>query len=290
MIYLVALLAAAGGAFIGAAIGLGQFALVFELLRALDRDAPLDSKVALAAFSFSFAAIGFAAGLTQAWRWRPTADAAPAWWKTVTVAVLASTGTAALVFLGDVTGLIGRMFQLIEFGEILVLFISMAILALIAGATFAVLAFARAASWKAKAVAIAIAILGGFAVIMGGIVADKRFNYPNLGSGERTALVEIRVPTAMDAEADGLRVTLRSGTTTIPARGYYLERRAGHVVVRAAVNVSNRTRERLLVVSMAGRPDLTFPLLAASNPRVMHAFGPWQPLGPDGLAIRILTR
>jgi hypothetical protein len=292
MIYLVALLAAAGGAFIGALLGLGQFALVFELLRALDRDAPLDSKFALAAFSFSFAAIGFAAGLALAWRWRPAADTAPAWWQTVTVAVLASAGAAALVFLGDVTGLVGRMFQLIEFGEILVLFVSMAVLALIAGATLAVLTFAGAASWKAKAVAIPIAFLGGFAVIMGGIVADKQFSggYRNLGSGERTALVEIRMPTAMDAQADGLRVTLRSGTTTIPARGYYLERHAGHVVVRTAVNVSNRTRERLLVVSMAGRPELTVPLNAASNPRIMHEFGPWQPLGPDGMAIRFLTR
>lgn len=290
MIYLVALLAAAGGAFIGAAIGLAQFALVFELLRALDRDAPLDSKVALAAFSFSFAAVGFAVGLALAWRWRPTADTAPPWWRTLTVAVLASAGAAALAFLGDVTGLIGRLFQLMEFGEILMLFIATAVLALIVGATLAVLTFGRAASRKAKAVAIPIAIVGGFAIIMGGLVADKRFNYPNLGTGERTALVEIRMPTAMDAEADALRVTLRSGATTIPGRGYYLERRAGHVVVRTAVNISNRTRERVLVVSMAGRSDLTFPLLAASNPRVMHEFGPWQPLGPDGMAIRFLTR
>jgi hypothetical protein len=291
MIYLAALLVAAGAAFVGAVIGLGQFALAFEVLRELDRDAPLDSKFALAAFSFSFAALGFAAGLALAWRWRPTGDAAPPWWKTVTVATLASAGAAALVLLGDVSGLIGRIFQLMEFGEILVMFIATAVFALIVGATLAILTFARAASRKAKAVAIPIAIVGGFAVIMGGLVADKRFNnYRTLGTGDREALVEVRLPTAMDAQADTVRVTLRAGSATTPGRNYYLERHAGHVIVRTAVNFSGRTRERVLVISIAGRPDMTFPLHAASNPRVMHAYGPWQPLGPDGLAIRILTR
>jgi hypothetical protein len=290
MIYLVALLAAVGGAFIGAVIGLGQFALVFEVLRALDRDAPLDSKVALAAFSFSFAAVGFAVALTLAWRWRPTADTAPLWWKTLTVATLASAGAAALVLLGDVTGLIGRLFQLMELGEILAMFIATSVLALIAGATLAVLTFGSAASRKAKAVAIAVAIVGGFAVIMGGLIADKRFSYRTLGAGDREALVEVRLPTAMDAQADTVRVTLHAGSATTPGRNYYLERHAGHVIVRTAVNFSGRTRERVLVISMAGRPELTVPLNAASNPRIMHAFGPWQPLGPDGMAIRFLTR
>jgi hypothetical protein len=291
MIYLVALLVAAGGAFIGAVIGLGQFALVFEVLRELDRDAPLDSKVALAVFSFSFAAVGFAVALTLAWRWRPTADTAPLWWKTLTVATLASAGAAALVLLGDVSGLIGRVFQLMEFGEILMLFIATSVVALIAGATLAVLMFGRAASRKAKAVAIPIAIVGGFAVIMGGLIADKRFNnYRTLGAGDREALVEVRLPTAMDAQADTVRVTLHAGSATTPGRNYYLERHAGHVIVRTAVNFSGRTRERVLVISMAGRPELTVPLNAASNPRIMLQFGPWQPLGPDGIAIRFLTR
>jgi hypothetical protein len=292
MIYLVALLAGIGAALIGAVIGLGQFALVFEVLREFDRDAVLNSKVALAAFSFSFAAVAFAAGVMLAWRWRSAADAAPRWWQTLTVAVLASAGAAALVLLGDVSGLMGRMFQLIEFGELLVLFIAMSVLALIAGAALAVLAFARAAPWKAKTAIIAIAIVGGFGVIMGALIADKRFTsrYPNLGSSNREALVEIRMPTSMYQGESALRVALRTPTGTAPARENYWFRESGHVLMRTRVNVSERTRERALVVAIDGRPDLTFPLHLPGNPRVMHAYGPWQPLGPDGMAIRFLTR
>ena len=291
MIYLVALLVAAGGAFIGAVIGLGPFALVFEVLRELDRDAPLDSKVALAAFSFSFAAAGVAAGLALAWRWRGTADTASPWWKTLTIAVLAATGATALVFLSDVSGLLGRMVQLAEFGELLMIFIAMSVLALIAGATLAVLTFGRAASRNAKAAAIAIAIVGGFTIIMSGLIADKQFNsrYPNLGSHSREALVEIRTPAAMDQGA--LRVALRTPTGTAPAGENYWFRQGDQVIMRTRANMRERTRERVLVISIAGRPDVTFPLHLVSNPRVMHDYGPWQPLGPDGdLAIRILTR
>ena len=289
MIYLVALLVAAGGAFIGAAIGVGQFALVFELLREFDRDAFLDSKLALVAFSTSFAAVGFAVALALAWHWRGTADTAPPWWKTLTVAILASAGAAALVFLDEVTGPIARMFQLIEFGELLTLFITMSVTALIAGATLAVLTFGRATSPKAQIAAIPIAIVGGFTVIMGGLIVDKQFNYSTLGTGEREALVEIRTPAEM--ERGPLRVALRTPSGTVPASENYWFRQGDQVMVRTRVNLSERTRERVLVISIAGRPDMTFPLHAASNPRVMHEYGPWQPLGPDGaMAIRILTR
>ena len=67
------------------------------------------------------------------------------------------------------------MFRLIEFGELLTLFIAMSVTALIAGATLAVLTFGRAASRKAQIAAIPIAIVGGFAVIMGGLIVDKQF-------------------------------------------------------------------------------------------------------------------
>lgn len=293
MIYLVAVLVSIGGAFIGAVIGLGQFALAFEVLRELDRDAPLDSKVALAAFSFSFAAAGLAAGSMLVWRWQAPAGGALPWWKVLTAAVLAGTGATTLVFLADVVGLTAHLYRLAEAGVALLMLIAMSVLALIAGATLAVLTFGRAASGWARIAAIPIAIVGAFAIIMGGLIADKRFSsrYPGLGSSERTALVEIRMPTAMDTGPDAVRVALRSGTATTPARGYNLERHAGHIIFRTAVNISERTRERVLVVSIAGRPDVTFPLRLVSNPRVMYDYGPWQPLGPDGdFAIRILTR
>ena len=74
------------------------------------------------------------------------------------------------------------MFQLIEFGELLMLFIAMSVTALIAGATLAVLTFGRAASRKAKTAAIPIAIVGGFAVIMGGLIVDKQFNLSHPGN------------------------------------------------------------------------------------------------------------
>jgi hypothetical protein len=290
MIYLVALLAGIGGAFIGAVVGLGHFALVFELLRELDRDAPLDSKAVVAVFASSFAAVGFAAALTLAWGWRGTTGTVLPWWKTLTVAVLASAGAAALVFLSDVTGLMGAMVQLAEFGELLTIFIAMSVLALIAGATLAILTFGRAASQKAKTAAIGIAIAGGFAVIMGGLIADKRFSsrYPALGSYSREALVEIRTPPELERAA--LRVALRTPSGTIPAGENYWFRQGDQVMVRTRVNMSERTRERVLVVSIGGRPDVTFPLHLVSNPRVMHEYGPWRPLGSDGLALRFLTR
>ena len=178
-----------------------------------------------------------------------------------------------------------------EFGEILTLFIATAVLALIAGATLAVLTFGRAASRKAKAVAIPIAIVGGFAIIMGGLIADKRFNYSHPGNRRPGGAGGGPVAHGYGCAGRYRRVdAARTGSATTPGRNYYLERHAGHVIVRTAVNFSGRTRERVLVISMAGRPDLTFPLNAASNPRIMHAFGPWQPLGPDGMAIRFLTR
>jgi hypothetical protein len=288
MIYLVALLVAAGGAYIGAAIGLGVFALVFEVLREFDRDALLDSKFALAAFSTSFAAVGFAVALTLVWRWRGTANAPPSWWKTLTVAALASAGAAALAAPDALTGVVGRMFHLNEFGELLVLFVSMAVLALIAGATLAVLTFGRAAPRKAQLAAIPIAIVGGFAVTMGALIADKQFSYPTLGTGEREALVEIRTPPEM--ERSPLQVALRTPSGTRPASENYWFRQGDQVTVRTRVDLSERTRDRVLVISIDGRGELTVPMRFVSNPRVMFEYGPWQPLGPDGMAIRILAR
>jgi len=293
MIYLVALLAGIGAGLIGAVIGLALFALAFELLRELDRDAVLNSRTVLAGFVFPCAALGFAAGLALVWRWRPSGAGLPTWWKTLTIATLAGAGGAQLMSLADIAGLTAAMFRLIEFGEMLVIFVAASVLALVAGATLAVLAFGRGTSRKARIATIPIAIVGGFAIVMGGLIADKRFtrHYPNLGGNDREALVEIRMSVQVHQGERALRVALHTPTGTTPGRENYWFPEGDHVVMRTRVNMSERTRERVLVVSFDGRPDVTFPLRFPGNPRVMHEYGPWRPLGLDsGLEIRLLTR
>lgn len=293
MIYLVALLAGLGGAYIGAAIGLAPFALAFEILRELDRDSLLDSKGAAALFASSFAALGFATALTLAWSWRSPAGRAPSWWKTLTIAVLAGTGATAIVFMADVTGLLERTFRLAELGEVLVVFIAISIVALIAGAALAVLSLGGASSRWTRIAAISFASVGAFAAVMGGLMADKRFggHYPALGSNSREALVEIRMPPEMERGDSTLRVALRTPSGTTPAQENYWFRQGDHAIMRTRVDMSERTRERALLVSLDGRPGVVVPMHFPSNPRIMFDYGPWQPLGPDDtMAIRILTR
>lgn len=290
MIYLVVLLAGVGAGLIGAVIGLVQFALVFELLRELDRDALLSSGVTLGAFVFPFAALGFVAGLALVWRWRPMAAMVLPWWKMLAVAMLAGAGGAKLMFLADVAGLTAPIFQLAKESAILV-WITMAVAALIAGVTLTSLAFDRGAPLRSRLVRIPIAIAGAFILVFGGLAADNRFSrhYPSLGGNSREALVEIRMPPEMERGA--LRVALRTPSGTTPAGENYWFRQGDQVMVRTRVNISERTRERVLLVSFDGRPELAVPLRFPGNPRVMHEYGPWQPLGPDGnMAIRILTR
>lgn len=290
MIYLVALLAGVGAGLVGAVVGLALFALAFELLRELDRDTLLNSHVALGAFVFPLAAVGFVAGLALVWRWRPTVAVTP-WWKTLTIAMLAGAGGAKLMFLADVGGLTAPIFVLAKETAILI-WIATAVAALIAGVTLTVLTFDRTASWWARVLRIAIAIAGAFILVLGAFVADKRFTnqYRGLGSHSREALVEIRMPTSMYRGESALQVALRTPTGTTPGREPYWFPQGDHMIVRIRANMSERTRDRALLVSFDGRPDLTVPLRLPSNPRILHEFGPWQPLGPDGMAIRILTR
>src|SRR5262245_57432979 len=92
MTVLVALLVACGGAFIGASAGLALYAALFETLRSMDLDAAIDSAAARDAFRYAVAALGFAAGLWLARRWRPSATA----WRAIAIAALAGTGGAVL--------------------------------------------------------------------------------------------------------------------------------------------------------------------------------------------------
>jgi hypothetical protein len=293
MIYLVALTAGVGAGLVGAVLGLGLFALAFEFLRELDRDALLNSRVALGAFVFPCAVLGFVAGLALVWRWRPAVAATTPWWKTLTIAMLAGAGGAKLMFLADVGGLTAPIFALAKETAILV-WIATAVAALIAGVALTILTFDRAASRWARALRTLIAIAGAFILVLGGFVADKRFTnqYRGLGSHSREALVEIRMPPAMYRGENALRVVLRTSAGTTPSGdSYYWFPQGDHLVVRTRINMSERTRERVLLVSFDGRPDMTVPLRFPGNPRIMHEYGPWQPLGPDGtMAIRILTR
>lgn len=112
MIYLVAILAGFGGAYIGWELGLTLYAAVFEVLGHYDLDAIIDSRDTLAVVRRAFGVLGFGAGLWLMWYWRPADMAAPgagpSAMRTLAIGTLAGAGAAVAANLVDIGGLFHR--------------------------------------------------------------------------------------------------------------------------------------------------------------------------------------
>ncbi|MBW7950257.1 MAG: hypothetical protein H3C55_13020 [Pseudorhodoplanes sp.] len=264
------LLFAAGCATIGWIAGLAVYAAAFETLRALDRDAFLDSGAVVRGFELSGAVAAAAAGLMLARRDR----SASRLWSGISCG-LAGFGGAALAQLLDLGGLAATAFDIGKDAYILVS-LSASLALLIAGSLLA--ARSPGARWIARGMAGgAVALVLVFVSLAGHRALSRP--YDNAGEAKWNIWMTVRFPDSVPPAAPGaIGVALRtpSGVTRGFASEWLTEN--GGLALRINVETRERTRRREVIVTVPDRPPLVFVMPFPSNPRLMHDYGPWHPL------------
>jgi hypothetical protein len=107
---------------------------------------------------------------------------------------------------------------------------------------------------------------------------DKAMTRPYDKLGEtRSALLDIRLPAGITAEPDKatVRVELRSGDAITRGRLSDWRREGGRLVLRASIVLAERTRARVIALSIADQPDRLFNLNLPPNPTPTTEFGEW---------------
>ena len=281
-----ALFAALGCAVIGWTLGLGVFAAAFEILRARDLDTMLDSPTLLRLFQQTFALIAFGIGLwiflgRAIWRDAPDDQSRRG---TFVMAGLAGLGGAALGHFLDAGGLANGVSK--DHYIFIVLASSAALL--LAAALIASGAFAPGQPPRNRVGRAVSAVSLSIALVWAALAFDKAIApaYDRLGDGKTSAWFMLRFPdgTSPIADKKAIKVELRSDNGT--TRGFaseWIDQR-GRLVLRANVDLKERTRVRTIAVTLPGGPNLLFDLPFPANPRLMNDYGKWH--GIDRIAER----
>ena len=268
MIYLLAILVAAGGALIGWAFGLAVFIAAFEILRLLQLEAVLDSPAALTAFRYAHIAVAVGGALWLLQHARPRSGQAVAPWTFALIATMAALGCVLLA-----TPLVIWMFRT---AQSLTPFLISLVAALIAGAAITAMAYRSSTSRRAigahsalaPVIAIALVWLGNiFDVETSGFVA--RLGQP------RTVLIDIRIPDRTDRPALAtIRIAMRSEGRDLPGQPQFWMPES-HGLLRASVPLAMGTRDRTVILALPNEPERLLRIDLPTNPRPTKDFGPW---------------
>ena len=270
MIYLLAILVAAGGALIGWPVGLAVFIAVFEILRLLQLEALLDSPVALKAFRYAHIAAVIAAGLWLLRRWRPRSNQATAGRKVVLIATVAGMGSALLA--------VPLIIVALRSAQSLTPILASLAAALIGGAAITAIAYGRLSSRMAITVRGVFASILAVAVIWLGFIFDSETSgfVARLGQ-PRTVLIDIRIPydTTRRPELATIRITMRSEGRDFPGQPHFWLPEDDGGFLRAAIPLVIGTRDRTLVLAIPNQPERILRIDLPTNPRPTQDFGPW---------------
>jgi hypothetical protein len=268
MIYLLAILVAAGGALISWAFGLAVFIAAFEILRLLQLEAVLDSPAALTAFRYAHIAVAVVGALWLLQHARPRSGQAVAPWTFALIATMAALGCVLLA-----TPLVIWMFRT---AQSLMPFLISLVATLIAGAAITAIAYRMSTSRRAigahsvlaPVIAIALVWLGNiFDVETSGFVA--RLGQP------RTVLIDIRIPERTDRPALAtIRIAMRSEGRDFPGQPHFWLPEDDGGFLRAAVPLVIGTNDRTVVLALPNEPERLLRIDLPARPRPTQDFGP----------------
>lgn len=281
MKYAIALFAAIGCTVIGWAVGLGVFAVAFEFLRARDLDAALNSRSMLELFRYGFALIGFGTGL---WIflgrciWSEMAPEQVSTARPFIVAGLAGLGGAALGQFLDPGGWAIRLFEVSKDTYIFIMLAASGFLLSFA----AILAMFSSGPPRKPAIQImrgALAVVAAGALVFVCLAFDKAISQPydRLGDTKSYAWFMVRFPVDASATPDKSTIRVEMRTDKGKTRGFASEwlREGERHVLRASVDINDRSRDRTIVVTLPGQPELAFKMPFSANPKRMHDYGTW---------------
>jgi len=288
MIYLLAILVAAGGALIGWAFGLAVFIAVFEVLRLFHSETVLDSPAALTTFRYAHIAAAVVGALWLLRSWRPRSGQAVAAWQVTLIATVAALGCALLA-----TPLVIWMFRT---AQSLTPFLISLVVALIAGAAITAMAYRSSPSRRAIGARGALAPVIAIAAIWLGHIVDVETSgfVARLGQ-PRTVLVDIRIPydTTRRPELATIRIAMRSEGRDFPGQPHFWLPEDDGGFLRAAVPLVIGTRDRTLVLTIPNQPERLLRIDLPTSPRPTSDFGPWvrfEPVADPAHQARYLIR
>jgi hypothetical protein len=271
-----AALVALGISLIGWWAGYMLFAGVFELLRARDLDAALDSPGALALFQYAGAALGLGIGSLVAWRCHRAQPPRPLW-GVYLPAALGGLGGFALSQATEIAELAATYLRISKDTYILISILSMLVM-LIAGCVF-VLATETRAMPTGKRLAHGIGTVAlAFALVILGFAASKPSadTARNLGR-PATGWANIRFPSGSVAQPDVKSITAEMRTPIGVTRAAPNEWRQEHgrQVLAVMIDFKLRTRDRQLVLTLPDQPPLVFKPPFPANPAAKFGYSPW---------------
>jgi hypothetical protein len=275
---LICVLVGFGGALIGWNVGLGLFAVLFEVLRHQDLDAALDSKRILENVRDAGAVIGFIAGVFLVWRWLPRSAAAvqPCVRKIVVLSALAGAGGAVIAHKADVGGLLIGFFGISKDAYILAMLLSSFFMLLVGGAIVTGHLTERRPA-RRLILRLVLGWAGAFALLFASLAFDKRISNSVEKLGEAKYLTfMIGFPAGMTAPPDKETIRAEIRTDKGTTKHYvldWLQDDKDRYALRGAVDLKERTRDRTLVVTMPGQPTLIFNLNLPANPGINHTYG-----------------
>jgi hypothetical protein len=269
MIYLIAILVAAGGTLIGWALGLAVFITLFEILRLLHLEAALDSQTALLTFRCAHVATAMAAGLWLLQRWRLRNSQSVATWKVVLVATVAGMGSMLLA--------VPPILVVFGSAQSLLPVLTSLIVALVGGAAITAIAFRGAASWTAIGFRGALASIIAVAVVWLGFIFNVETSGVPARLGQpRTVLIDIRIPheATYRPELATIRIAMRANGRDFEGQPqFWMPEDDGGM--RASVPLVLGTRDRTVVLILPNEPERRLRIDLPTNPRPTRDFGPW---------------
>lgn len=270
-----AALVAAGISLIGWWAGYLLFGGMFELLRAQDLDAVLDSPAKLALFQYAGTALGLGIGSLVIWRLRRATLPHPLR-KVYLLAVLGGLGGFALSQVTQFAELAATYLHISKDAYILVSFLSVAGL-LIAGCVIVLASETRAMPTGRRVAHGAATVALAFALVVLGFAASlpTEDTARNLGR-PATGWANVRFPSSV-AQADVKLIKAEMRTPVGVARAVPNEWRQedSRPLLAVMLDFKLRTRDRLLVLTLPEQPPMVFRLPFPANPAAKFAYGPW---------------
>jgi hypothetical protein len=259
------ILFALGCGYIGWILGLGAFAIAFEILRERALEGALDSKNALEHVRTIAWFIGVAAGAFAFWRWQRSGGAfenAGAF-KRWTVSGIAVAGAVHLNYL-------------LTNGVAVEAMVTIAFLSFVGGSALVASAYGRPgfASWIGR---FFIAAICGFAILFVALAFDKRVAEPYDALGrERILWVKIAfTENAAMPEPENVKAELRmpGGNTKCSAIAW--EHYDGRLVLPIRCDFTELTLDRELAVTLPGEQPKILKMPFARNPKPMFDYSGW---------------
>lgn len=281
MKYAIALFAAIGCAVIGWMAGLGVFALAFEILRARDLEAALNSVAMLELFRYGFALVAFAIGsliFLARFIWSETTPEQSSAIGPFVLAGLAGLGGAALGQFLDIGGLAIQFFGVSKNTYITIMLAASGFLLSFA-AFLAIHSLDRPRQPAVQIARGALAVVTAAALVFISLAFNKAISQPynRLGDSKSSAWFMVRFPAEASARPDRSTIRFELRTDKGTTRGFASEwlRDGDRLVLRANVDLNDRTRERTIVVALPGQPTLAFKMPHPGNPKPTHDYGAW---------------